>query len=365
MVNLTRKQLLRYGAGGATALALFGIGAFMLDQARWTSTNNAYVRADTVSVTPQTAGYVARVLVQDNETVKAGQELVILDASDALSVLAQAKAEEAAQIAAAENVRAQRALQLAQVEERAAALRSAKVESETTKRDLTRYSQLAQSGFVSDQRVDSLRSASAEANASVSQADAALRAQQRSVGALASSQVQAKAMIAAASAKRAQAELALARISIRAPVDGVAGAVAVRPGQYLQPGAQVMAIVPLAQTYIVANFKETQVAKLKIGQQVRIHADAFPGAAIRGRVESFAPASGAEFALIPVEHANGNFTKITQRIPVRIALEDSLEANGLRPGLSVAVKVDSHSPGGANFAQSAVGAAPAVSAALK
>lgn len=364
MAFLSKPQRLRAAALVLGLLILVGGVFWWRDQDRWTGTNNAYVKADTVIVTPQTSGHAARVLVQDNQAVRAGQELVVLDEADARSRLAEAKAEEAALIAAAENVSAQRALQQAQVEERAAALRRSRVELTTKQHDLERYSQLAQSGFVSDQRVETLGAAAAEAKAGVSQADAALKAQQRSVAALASARGQALAQIAAARAKRAQAELDLTRTSIRAPIDGVVGAVTVRPGQFLQPGAQVLAIVPLAQTYILANFKETQVAKLRIGQTVRIRADAFRGAAITGRIESFAPASGAEFALIPVEHANGNFTKITQRIPVRIAIDDGLEASGLRPGLSVAVKVDSHSPGGANFAQSANPARPEVSAAL-
>ena len=139
---------------------------------------------------------------------------------------------------------------------------------------------------------------------------------------------------------------------IRAPVGGVIGARSVRPGQYVRPGGALMAVVPLGQTYVVANFKETQVARLRIGQPVEIHADAFGKAAIKGHVESFAPATGSQFALIPVENAVGNFTKIAQRLPVRIAIDrDAAVAGGLRPGLSVKVKVDVTSDTGPSFAE--------------
>ncbi|HZZ34341.1 MAG TPA: HlyD family secretion protein, partial [Caulobacteraceae bacterium] len=157
----------------------------------------------------------------------------------------------------------------------------------------------------------------------------------------------------------AQAAVQSARIDldhtvIRAPIAGVVGARAVRPGQLVQPGTSLMAVVPLGQTFVVANFKETQVSRLRIGQPVEIRADAFGKRVIRGHIQSFAPATGAEFALIPVENAVGNFTKITQRVPVRIALEPgSPLAGALRPGLSVEVKVDVSHRAGASFADEA------------
>ena len=130
------------------------------------------------------------------------------------------------------------------------------------------------------------------------------------------------------------------------------GARAVRPGQYVQPGVTLMDVVPLGQTYIVANFKETQVARLRIGQPVTIHADAFGNQVIHGRVQSFAPATGSQFALIPVENAVGNFTKIAQRLPVKIAVDRSQALSGaLRPGLSVEVKVDVTGGSGPRFAE--------------
>ncbi|HRD47334.1 MAG TPA: efflux RND transporter periplasmic adaptor subunit, partial [Caulobacter sp.] len=139
---------------------------------------------------------------------------------------------------------------------------------------------------------------------------------------------------------------------IRAPAAGVVGARAVRPGQLVQPGVSLMSIVPLGRTYVVANFKETQLARLRLGQTVEIKADAFGDQTIAGRVESFAPATGAEFALIPVENAVGNFTKIAQRVPVRVAVDRKAPlAGALRPGLSVEVRVDVRDRTGPSFAE--------------
>ncbi len=154
-----------------------------------------------------------------------------------------------------------------------------------------------------------------------------------------------------------QAQLTLDRTVIRAPVAGVVGARGVRLGQVVQAGGQLMSVVPLQDTYVVANFKETQVGRMRLGQEVEIKADAFPGRSLQGRIDSFAPATGSEFALIPVENATGNFTKITQRVPVRIVVQR--DASGqpivLRPGLSVEVKVDLKSQGGPAFAEAHMG----------
>ena len=176
---------------------------------------------------------------------------------------------------------------------------------------------------------------------------------------------QAQAEVEAAEAELAAAQLALTRTTIYAPIDGVVGDLTIRVGEAARPGAQVMAVVPLRATYVTANFKETQVHKLRLGQHVLIKADAFPGQEVEGVVASFAPASGSEFALIPVEHASGNFTKITQRLPVRIALAPSDLARALRPGLSLEVKVDARSEGGASFAEAAAGEAATRQALLK
>ena len=194
------------------------------------------------------------------------------------------------------------------------------------------------------------------APAAVQQAQGALVAEQRTVGVLGSTREQGVAAVEQARARLEEARTALERTVIRAPVAGVVGARSVRVGQYVNAGAQLLSIVPLSDAYVVANFKETQLARMRLGQDVEITADAFPGQALHGRIDSFAPATGSEFALIPVENATGNFTKITQRVPVRIVVARNEGGLALRPGLSVEVKVDLKSEGGASFAEAAMGA---------
>jgi membrane fusion protein (multidrug efflux system) len=353
-LTLTKKQKIQAIAAAAAALLLIGGLIWRHEAARWTTTDNAYVQADTAIVSPQVEGFVAEVLVAENQAVAAGQPLVRLDPADARARLAEAEAALAAARAAVRSVGAQASLQTSQVAERAAAVRSAEAEAQLARSDLQRYGVLAERGLVAPQRLQSSRAAADQASAGVSQARAALEAQRRSVSALGTSRAEAEAQVRAAEARLAQAQLAVERTTIVAPVDGVVGDLSARPGEYVRPGAQVMVLVPLGRAYVVANFKETQVGRLRIGQIVEIHADAFPGEAIHGRVESFSPASGSEFALIPVEHASGNFTRITQRVPVRIALDDEPLAAALRPGLSLEVRVDTRSPGGASFVESAV-----------
>jgi membrane fusion protein (multidrug efflux system) len=218
---------------------------------------------------------------------------------------------------------------------------------------MKRYDRLAQQGWVSDQGFQTAKSQAQQTAANVVQAQATLQAEQKSAQSLTSMRAQNLAQAQAARAAVQQAQTDLDRTVIRAPISGVVGARSVRVGQYVQPGVTLLAVVPLGETYVVANFKETQVARMRIGQTVQIRADAFDQP-IKGRIDSFAPATGAEFALIPVENAVGNFTKITQRVPVKIAVAPGGPLGGaLRPGLSVVVKVDVTGRTGAGFAEAA------------
>jgi len=215
-----------------------------------------------------------------------------------------------------------------------------------------RYGELAEKGWVSEQKLQQVRAGETQSRASVQAAEAALVAERRTAQSLGSARAQKVAQVQAAQAAVQQARLDLERTVIRAPVAGVIGARSVRVGQLVQPGQTMMVVVPLGETYVVANFKETQLARLRIGQPVEIKADAFGKQTIRGRVDSFSPATGAEFALIPVENAVGNFTKIAQRVPVRIVVDPGQPMSGaLRPGLSLEVKVDVRVRSGLSFAE--------------
>ena len=320
---------------------------------RWEATENAFVQADTTEVSPQIDGYVVEVLVADNQRVEAGQVLIRLDDADARANLAQAEAELAALEAGVKNVDARAAQEQAMIASRAAAVSQAQAQAELARAQVDRYGKLAEQGWVSQQRIETERAGVRTAQATVAEAQAALVAEQRAAGVLGSTRDQSVASVEQARAAVDKARIALDRTVIRAPVAGVVGARGVRVGQYVRPGGTILSIVPLGDTYVVANFKETQLDRLRIGQTVHIEADAFKGADLTGRIDSFAPATGSEFALIPIENATGNFTKITQRVPVRIRVDRRDGAAALRPGLSVEVKVDLKSQGGASFAEAA------------
>ncbi|MFZ5668152.1 MAG: HlyD family secretion protein [Pseudomonadota bacterium] len=353
MASIPRRKLVPMIAGGVVALALaVGGGFWWADKQAFEKTDNAFVQADTVQVSPQVSGYVVEVLVADNQHVESGQVLARIDPTSFQARLDQALANVAALEAAVGAVDDKARLEQAMIAERAAGVASARAEAGRMEADLKRYRDLAEKGWVSDQKLTSVQAGAAQSSASVAQAQAALEAEQRAAAALGSARAQTLAQVAAARAAVEQARLDLERTVIRAPVAGVVGARAVRPGQLVQPGLSLMSVVPLGKAFVVANFKETQVARLRIGQPVEIRADAFGRKAIRGRVESFAPATGAEFALIPVENAVGNFTKIAQRIPVRIVVDDSEPlAAALRPGLSVEIRVDVRGRTGPSFAE--------------
>lgn len=343
-------------AVGAVALVAVGVGGafWWIDRQHYEATDNAFVAADKVTVAPLVDGYVAEVLVNDNEAVRPGQVLVRIDPATLRARLAQAEASAQALEAAVAGVDDRARLEQAMIAQRAAAVESADAQARWAAAEMKRYGSLAQEGWVSTQREQTTRTAQDQARAAVDQAKAALEAERRAAQSLGSARDQSVAQAAAARAAAEQTRIDLSRTEIRAPVAGVVGARAVRVGQYVRPGGALMSIVPLADAYVVANFKETQVSRLRIGQPVEIHADAFGKQAIRGRVQSFAPATGAEFALIPVENAVGNFTKITQRLPVRIAIDrDQPLAGGLRPGLSLKVKVDVTHDTGPSFAEAA------------
>lgn len=356
-----KKRLPLIVAGIAAIGLVVGGVVWWQGKQRWEATENAFVQADTTEVSPQIDGYVVEVLVRDNQRVEAGQVLIRLDDADARANLAQAEANLAALQAGVQNVDARAEQEQAVIASRAAAVTQAQAQADLARQQVARYGRLAEQGWVSQQRIETEQAGVRTAQASVAEAQAALVAEQRAAGVLGSTRSQSVASVQQAQAAVDKARIALERTVIRAPVAGVVGARGVRVGQYVRPGGQILSIVPLGDTYVVANFKETQMDRLRLGQTVEISADAFPGQHLTGHIDSFAPATGSEFALIPIENATGNFTKITQRVPVRIRV-DRASGAALRPGLSVEVKVDLKSDGGLSFAEAA--AAPVQNAAL-
>jgi membrane fusion protein (multidrug efflux system) len=288
-------------------------------------TDNAFIAADKVTIAPLVDGYVAEVLVDDNQPVQPGQVLVRIDPASIKARLAQAEANAQALEAGVAQVDDKARLEQAMIAQKAAGV-SAPRPRPRWPAEIRPLRRAGQAGLGLAPACPERSHRPGPGRRRVGPGQATLETERRAAQSLGSARDQSLAQAAAARAAADQTRIDLSRTEVRAPVAGVVGARAVRVGQYVRPGGALMSIVPLADAYVVANFKETQVSRLRIGQPVEIHADAYGKQVIKGHVDSFAPATGAEFALIPVENAVGNFTKITQRVPVRIAIDREPEA---------------------------------------
>ncbi len=312
------------------------------------TTDNAYVEGDISVISPQVEGKIATVPVGDNQAVKAGDVLATIEDADYKARLAQADAVLGAAQASISTIDSQITWQRTKVEQVQAQQRSAAAELDRSKTVYERYKKMIVDKVIGTQELDEATAAYLKAQAAVTQTAAQLAAEQTQLGVYQASRKEAEAKQAEADAAKNLAEIDLDRTVIRAPIDGVIGNRAVRVGQYVKAGSQLLSLVPI-EVHVVANFKETQLDRMRPGQQVEISVDAFPSAALIGTIESFAPASGAEFSLLPEENATGNFTKIVRRVPVRIALPVNNPLHGLlRPGLSVVVDVDTRTGPAAN-----------------
>ena len=341
------RRYILIGAGALAGIVVLYFGVMWLTLWRFqVSTDNAAVQADIATIAPKLSGYVAEVTVTDNQTVKRGQVLLTLDISDIAPRVAQARATVEAKRAAIKNTDAKLSWQHSMIAQAQASVTSAQADATRGVKDMARYQRLARTGFASGQKLESTRADNERLNAGVSRARAALEAERGQVGVLESSKTQAEAELKEAEAQLALAESDLANSKIMAPIDGVIGNRTVRTGQYVRAGAQVMVVVPLPNVYVVANFKETQIANMRRGQAVDINIDALPGQTFEGHVESFAPASGSLFSLLPPENATGNFTKIVQRIPVKILVGGDVgKVALLKPGMSAVVTIDTRDKG--------------------
>ena len=325
---------------GVAVLALAGAGWYGYDY--WTvgqylvSTDDAYVKADNTTIAPKVSGYLNGVLVADNEHVTAGQVLARIDDRDFKVALDQAKADVLAANATISSKEAQIEVQQAVIKAARATLDVDQANVTFAAQDNKRYTDLAATGSGSVQNAQQAQSRIASAQATLERDTANLASALKQVDLLKAEIMQAKAAAARAEAVQHHAELNLGYTTIVSPIDGVVGNRSLRVGQFVQAGTQLMSIVPTDAAYVVANFKETQLTHVKSGQAVDIEVDMFPGQIVHGHVDSIAPASGQEFALLPPDNATGNFTKVVQRIPVKIALDDKQgPAIALRPGMSV------------------------------
>jgi membrane fusion protein, multidrug efflux system len=310
------------------------------------TTDNAYVHGDISIVSPKVAGYIREVRVSDNQQIAAGDVLVVIDQADHAAQMAQAEATVEAQKAAIGSIDSRIVLARALIAQADATVVAAEAEQRRCRQDFTRLQNLVRSDFASQQRFDGADADLRKADAAVTKARAAATAERDQLGVLQASRHEAEAKLRQTEASFDLAQQNLEHTIVRAPVDGVVGNRSVQLGQYVRAGTMLMAVVPLPEVYVVANFKETQLARMRRGQPVELEIDAFPDRRLIGTLDSFAPASGAQFSLLPPENATGNFTKVVQRLPVRIAIPADNPLSGLlRPGLSVQVSVDTRAEG--------------------
>ncbi|WP_312948460.1 HlyD family secretion protein [Agrobacterium sp.] len=304
------------------------------------TTDNAYVKADFTLVAPKVSGYVKEVLVEDNQIVTAGQVLARIDDRDFQTALAQAQADLNATEAAIANIDSQITLQKSAILQAMASLNASKASFKFALSDAERNVRLISSGASSQARAEQSQSLRDQASATVERDQAGLLAAENRVPVLMTQRDQAVAQRERSLAILRQAELNLSYTKIVSPVNGTVGARSIRLGQFAAAGSQLMAVVPLDAVYVVANYKETQLAHVRAGQPVGIEVDGLPGVAIKGHVDSISPASGLDFSLLPPDNATGNFTKIVQRIPVKIVIDDATTKGLLRSGMSVVSSID-------------------------
>jgi membrane fusion protein, multidrug efflux system len=318
---------------GIAGAADFGYG-YLTTGRYLESTDDAYVKADSTIISPKVSGYIAQVLVGDNQPVKAGQILAGIDDRDFRAALDSAHADVDAAGASVRNLDAQIALQQPIIEQETADVASAEASLQFAQEEQARYEGLMKTGSGTIQRAQQTDAALREKNAQLQHEKFGLVAAQRKIDVLTTDRAKAVAQLDRARAVEQQAALNLSYTKISAPVDGTVGARSLRVGQFVQAGTQLMAVVPLDAVYVVANFKETQLTHVRNGQPVEIRIDSFHGTTLKGHVDSLSPASGLEFALLPPDNATGNFTKIVQRVPVKIVLDDHNLTGLLRPGMS-------------------------------
>ncbi|TKI08344.1 HlyD family secretion protein [Martelella alba] len=335
------------GLAAAAVALMIGYGAYWWNHGRFIqTTDDAYVGGDITTISAKVAGYITAVDVADNQRVTTGEIVLRLDDRDYRAALAKAQGEVAAQQAALANLAATRGLKEALIEQARAAITGDEAQIERTRDDLARYRTLQSSAAVSVQSLQQAQADYRQALADGQQAKAALLAAQRQLTVLDTQRGQVMAALGEAVAGRELARLNLAHTLIRAPIDGVVGNRRARMGAWAAAGSQLLDIIPSRGLWVDANFKEDQLAGIRPGQRAMIRADIQPGTVFHGRVASLAPATGAQFSVLPTENATGNFTKIVQRVPVRIILDRADGTLGLlRPGLSVTAVVDSRRRG--------------------
>jgi membrane fusion protein (multidrug efflux system) len=303
-------------------------------------TDDAYVRGDITPLSAKVEGYVRQVPVADFQLVKKGDLLVEIDDEDYQARVAQAEADLLGAEAAIENLKSRKALQHAQITEAESVIAATEADVERTKQEAARQRALLATTYGTPQRVEQAVADAKRFEATLARNRTELEGQRRQMAVLDTQESQLRAEAKAKTAQLDLAKINLGYTKIIAPVDGMVGERGVRDGQYVRAGTQVLSVVPLLNVWVLANYKETQLTNVAIGQKAEITVDTFPGTVITGHVDSIAPASGSQFSLLPPDNATGNFTKVVQRIPVKLLLDPGHPLAGkLRPGMSVTATV--------------------------
>ena len=323
------------GAAVAATSHWYSVGRYM------ESTDDAYVGGDATVIAPKVQGFIATIAVKDNQTVHAGDVLATIDDRDFVAARSRAAAAVEAQQALLQNLLATRQLQLAMIDQARAQIASADAEWDRARQDQQRYANLVSTAAISRQSFERAEATLKQAAAERERARAALQAAERQLEVIATQQMQAQAALSAARADLQAADLNLSYTVLRAPIDGVVSNRSARIGAYATAGSRLLALVPTQGLWVDANFKESQLAHMRPGDPATVVADILPGRVLHGHVQSLAAATGSQFSLLPPENATGNFTKIVQRVPVRIVIDaDDAATVPLRPGLSVTAEVN-------------------------
>ncbi len=341
-MKMTSKQTL---ALCGIALVLTGVGLYALaGQGEHQRTNDAFIAADYSVVAPKVSGFISQVLVEDNQQVKAGELLARIDDKDLQAALAASQAEVQAAAARRDEADALLQRQASVIAQAMAALQASQAAVTFAEQERTRYEHLAGAGAGTVQNAQQARTRIDTANAQHTSAGATLAAERKQVDILKARQHSAQAALQRAEAALEQARLQLSYTRIVAPIDGTVGERAVRVGNYVVPGSKLLSLVPLQQAYVLGNFQETQLTHVRVGQPVQVRVDTYPDQVLRAHVDSIAPATGVTFAAVRPDNATGNFTKVVQRIPVKIVFEpDQPLAGRLRVGMSVQASIDTAS----------------------
>lgn len=319
-----------------------GIGYWLVERQHYEVTDNAYLRSNIVLISPRIQGYVTNIAINDNQAVKQNDVLVTIDDRDYQAKVLQAEADVNEEIAHIRRLRAMKTSQQAHIETAGANIVAVQARREQIQKDLQRFNNLIDRGSAARQSLDKIQSESKQAAAELRGSQAAANAEHNQLTALDIEITETEARLENAQAQLTLAKIDLEHTQVKAPIDGVIGNRGVQIGQLVRPGVALASLVQNSKIWVEANFKETQLEHMRLGQPVTIKLDAYPELELTGKVDSFSPASGSEFSILPEENATGNFTKIVRRVPVKIVFDPAEHIQLLRPGLSAEVKVKVH-----------------------